>query len=301
VKVFLAALALLPLVAGAQTAGEIMASVAKNQSRAEAARASYIYQQNVLVRMKRGDGKLAREEDREYIVTPEPGGLKREMTHFAGKYGVNGKEYAVSEPGEHYRDKDIDANVVKNLADSFGNDEKSRDGLNRDLFPLAEDKQHNYVFKLTGTENYRGHEVFRVTFEPGKRPKETHQKREQQKSENDFVLWAGEALIDKADLTPVLITTHLAKSVPILVKTLLGTNIEQIGFKVSYEKFEDGLWFPVTYGGEFKLRILFAYSRTISLNLENSDFRKANINSTVTYDQSIPVPGPQLTGTPDRQ
>jgi hypothetical protein len=268
---------LIPALANAQTAQEIMTKVAANQDRADAARAGFVYHQDVLVRLQRTDGKLAREEDREYTVTPEPDGVKREMVHFSGKYGVNGKEFPFSEPGEHYQDKDIDANVAKNLADSFGDDDKSRDGINEDLFPLTARKQHAYTFKLAGTENYHGHEVFRITFEPrGK----NHARDDEQDTH-----WAGEVLIDKSDLAPVLITTHLAHGVPVLVKTLLGTNLQQIGFKVVYEKFDDNLWFPVTYSGELKVRILFVYARTMSLSLRNTGFQRADVKSTITFEK----------------
>jgi hypothetical protein len=94
---------LIPVLASAQTAHEIMARVAANQDRVEAARAGFIYRQKVLVRLQRTDGKLAREEDREYSVTPERDGVRRELVHFSGKYGLNGKEVAFQEPGEHYR------------------------------------------------------------------------------------------------------------------------------------------------------------------------------------------------------
>ncbi len=77
--------ALRPALVRAQSADEIMARVAENQTRTEAARASFVYQQDVLVRLQRSNGKLAREEDREYTVTPEPDGIKREMVHFRGE------------------------------------------------------------------------------------------------------------------------------------------------------------------------------------------------------------------------
>jgi hypothetical protein len=263
---------LLPVLVCAQTADEIMAKVAENQERAESARAGFVYRQNVLVRLKRTDGNLAREEDREYAVTPEPDGVRREMVHFAGKYGIGGKEFAVSEPGEKYKDADIDADLAKSLADDFGNDEKSRDGINVDLFPLTAEKQKAYVFKMAGQEAWHGRPVVRIGFEPRKGA--------------DGIPWAGEALIDKADLTPVLITTHLARGVPVLVKTLLGTNIQQLGFKVAYEKFDDGLWFPVSYGGEMKTRLLFLYARTISFSLVNSGFQKADVRSSITYEET---------------
>jgi hypothetical protein len=71
--------------------------------------------------------------------------------------------------------------------------------------------------------------------------------------------------------------------VPVVVKTLLGTNIQQIGFKLAYEKFDD-LWFPVNYSGELKLRVLFVYARTISLGMINSDFKRADVKSRVTFE-----------------
>jgi len=272
VKITLLAFTLLPALLQAQTADEIMARVAENQTRAEAARSGFVYRQDVLVRLKRSDGKLAREEDREYTVTPEPDGVKREMIHFTGKYGVKGKEFPIAESGEHYQDNDFDADLAKDLANDFGGDEKSRDGINQDLFPLTAKKQKHYLFKLAGQESYRGHVVYRITFEP------------RGKMDDGDDTWAGEALIDKTDLAPVLITTHLAHGVPLLVKTVFGTNLQQLGFKVSYEKFDDNLWFPVNYSGEMKVRLLFLYARTISMGVQNSDFQKADVKSAIVFE-----------------
>jgi hypothetical protein len=265
----------------AQTAGEIMAKVAENQARAESARAAFVYHQSVLVRMKRANGSLAREESREYTVTPAPDGVAREMVHFEGKYGANGKEFGFSQPGEKYKDSDIDADVAKSLADQFGNDDKSRDGVNVDLFPLTSAKQQGYIFTLAGTETYHDRKVFRITFEPRK----SGSGKSSSSEEADHEPWAGEALIDQGDLTPALITTHLAKGVPLLVKTMLGTNVQQLGFKITYDKFDDNLWFPVNYSGELKLRVLFVYARTISLGLINSEFQKADVKTSITFEK----------------
>ncbi len=269
-------LLLIPLLASAQTAQDIMAKVAINQERAESARAGFVYRQDVLVRLQRTDGKLAREEDREYTVTPAADGIQRALVHFSGKYGIKSKEFSFSEPGEHYRGTDIDADIVKSLADSFGNGEDSRDGVNQDLFPLAANKQKGYSFVLAGEEKYHNHDVYRITFEPRQKDKLA--------DEHD-AHWAGEALIDKTDFAPVLITTHLARGIPIVVKTLLGTNLQQIGFKIVYERFDDGLWFPVNYSGELKMRILFMYARTVSLKLVNSEFKRADVKSTITFEK----------------
>ena len=251
-----------------------MAKVAENQTRSEEARSAWVYKQDVLVRLLRPGGKLAREEDREYAVTPGADGVEREMVSFKGKYVDHGKEVAISKPGEEHKDVDIDANIAEALGDAFGGDDKSRDGVNYDFFPLTAKKQDGYVLKLKGSETWRGHEVFRITFEPART-----------RDKDDRPIWAGEALIDKTDFAPVLITTHQARGIPLAVKTLLGTNLQQLGFKITYQKFDNGVWFPVSYSGEFKLRALFLYSRTISMGLVNSDFRRADVQSEVHFEK----------------
>jgi hypothetical protein len=67
------------------------------------------------------------------------------------------------------------------------------------------------------------------------------------------------------------------------VRTLLGTDVKGLGFSVAYDKFGEGLWFPVSYGGEFQIRALFVYKRTISISLANSNFRRTDVKSTVAF------------------
>jgi hypothetical protein len=62
--------------------------------------------------------------------------------------------------------------------------------------------------------------------------------------------------------------------------------VQHVGFKVTYKKFEDGVWFPVTYGGEFKFRVLFMYAREVGIGLINSDFKRAGAESSVTYEKA---------------
>lgn len=52
-------------------AAEIMRRVSANLDRSEAARAHYVYDQDVFVRLQRANGKLAREESRQYTATCE--------------------------------------------------------------------------------------------------------------------------------------------------------------------------------------------------------------------------------------
>src|SRR5207248_5003060 len=104
-----------------------------------------------------------------------------------------------------------------------------------------------------------------------------------QKAEENNSKWKGEALIDVAECQPVMISSKLASKIPLAVKVLLGTNIKGLGFSLAYQKFADGVWFPVSYGGEFEVRAVFFYRRTISVSLVNSEFKRTSVNSTVAY------------------
>ena len=42
-------------------------------------------------------------------------------------------------------------------------------------------------------------------------------------------------------INPLLITTELARKVPLLIRTMLGTNLHGLGFSVPYQKFDEGL------------------------------------------------------------
>ena len=53
---------------------QIMSRVAINQAKSQDLRKSYVYNQKQLLRMVRGSGKIAREERREYVITPNGSG-----------------------------------------------------------------------------------------------------------------------------------------------------------------------------------------------------------------------------------
>ena len=256
----------------AQTADDIIARVAKNQDADVAARNQFVYHQNLLIRMKRANGKVAREETRDYTVTPSADGVKRELIQLTGTVG-NGKNAVTYDQADfRYKNIDIDGELVQNFSDTFGVDKNSKDGVSHDLFPLRTELLPKYMFELTGTEKWHHRDVYHIDFKPsGKR-------------EIDEDCWAGEALIDKAEFQPLMITSHLACKLPVLVKTLLGTNIKQVGFKVTYQKFDEGIWFPVTYGGEFQFRAAFVYARSVGIGLINSDFHRTRVDTAIKYD-----------------
>jgi hypothetical protein len=250
---------------------EIMTRVAANQTHSQEARRDYTYHQKQVLRMLRGSNKVAREEKREYDVTPGARQSHKELAHFEGKYESKGKYIPYDRPGYQYKGMDIDGELINELSEDMTNDRHSRDGIGCDLFPLTQKEQYKYNFQLLGRETYRGRDVYKVKFEP-----KPHQ-------DFDEAAWKGEALIDTAEFQPVFVHTSLAPKIPLAVKTLLGTNITGLGFAVNYQRFEDGVWFPVSYGGEFELRAVFFYKRKISVSMTNGDFRRTQVDSRVTY------------------
>jgi hypothetical protein len=251
-----------------ETAASIMAKVAANQDRAQAQRSGFVYEQTLLMRMRRGNHKLAREERSEFTVTPGPKGFEKKLTRFAGKYEHKGKYFDYGHPHYEYKDMDIDGDVISDLADDLTNNQ-SRDGIGKDLFPLTADEQQKYTFRLVGKETLRGRQVYRVAFRP--------------KPRTEDAAWSGEALVDAREYQPVLVTTRLAHGIPFWVKTVLGTDVKYLGFSVAYDRFEEGVWFPVSYGGEFEVKAVFVYKRLISVSLANAGFRRTNVESAITY------------------
>ena len=250
----------------------IMVRVAVNQETARDARASYVYRQEQTIRMRRPGGKVAREQHAEYVVTPGKEGADKKLEKFEGKYQFKGKYVTYDQPGYIYRGLDIDGDLIRDMADDMMNDKKSQDGIGHDLFPLTGEEQRKYDFRLVGKEEYRGRTVYRVAFQP--------------KRGSDFDIgdaWKGEALIDAEEYQPVSVETSMAGKVPGWVKVVFGTDVKGLGFSLSYQKFADGVWFPVSYGGEFAVRGLFFYRRNISVAMTNSDFQKTDVKSTLVY------------------
>jgi hypothetical protein len=254
--------------------GDVMARVAENQDRALALRKEYVYHQRQLLRMVRGNGKVAREERREYAVTPGESKILKELTHFEGRYQHKGGYVSYDKPGYEYKGLDIDGNLIDDMSNDLTNDENSVDGIGHSLFPLTGKEQAKYTFRLLGTESFQGRKAYRVAFEPSP---------EHLSLEEGGAFWKGEALIDAGEHQPIQVNTKMAPKIPMAVKILLGTNLKGLGFSVSFRKFGDGVWFPVSYGGEFEVRALFFYKRTISISMANTDFRRTDVNSRLAY------------------
>jgi len=145
--------------------------------------------------------------------------------------------------------------------------DKTKDGLARDLFPLTSEEQKHYVFKLLGQETLQGRNVYHISFRP---------------KDKDEITWAGEAYIDAEEFEPVRVFTKLARRIPLIIRTLLGTDLPGIGFNVVYHRQPDGVWFPATFGTEFRIRAVFFINRQVSVSLENSAFEHTHVVSKMT-------------------
>jgi len=256
----------------------IMAQVGINQAKSREQRAQWIYQQKQLLRLVRSNGKIAREEHRQYLVLPDRRGVKKELTKFDGRYAQHGTYHTYDKPGYKYKGLDLDGDLIDGLSDDMTNQKESVDGIESDLFPLTYHQQLKYTFRLEGgIQEYRGHQVWKIAFEPKQRASLLDG------DDGGNTMWKGEALIDTEELQPVAITTSLACKMPAAIRILLGTNIKGLGFSLSYQKVADGVWFPVSYGGEFEVTGLFFYKRTMSISLVNSDFRHADVTSQIAF------------------
>ncbi|MEJ2008497.1 MAG: hypothetical protein P8Z30_10145, partial [Acidobacteriota bacterium] len=138
----------------------------------------------------------------------------------------------------------IDCNVVDSLAGDLTN-EHSKNGIAKDLFPLTTEQQKKDEFKLIGEETLEGRKVYRIRFRP--------------KDRKD-IDWAGEADIDAEEFEPVDVFTKLSRRLPFAIRTFLVA-LPGLGFNVQYERQPDGVWFPATFGTEFRIRVLIFYRR----------------------------------------
>ncbi len=248
------------------TAATIMARVAANQDRAEKLRNDYLYQQRIRIVSRKTNGKLGREETTEYLVAPTPEGVKKDLKQVDGRYWHKDR-YIDFHSDTASEANGLDGSIVESFRDDLLNSD-SKDGLAADLFPLTSDQQKQYDFELLGEQTVRGRAVYRIGFGP----KNRHE-----------ITWAGEALIDSQEFQPVRVFTTLSRRIPMFVRTLLGTDLPGLGFNVEYRRFGENVWFPVSFGTEFRLRAVFFINRDITVSLENSAFRHADVESAIDY------------------
>ncbi|MEO8727098.1 MAG: hypothetical protein ABI383_13370 [Acidobacteriaceae bacterium] len=265
-----------------------MARVAANQDRAEVLRSHYVYSQHIHVVSGNSHGKLLREETADYTVAPTSRSSSSTLKKLTGRYLKHGK-YLFYDKEPVPESGSIDAELVRSFRDdltgkaaerddidnsghlgvtiNLDSEGASKDGIDKDLFPLTSAQQKQYAFRLAGRQVLNKRSVYHIDFRP--------------KDQTD-IDWAGEAFIDEQDFQPVFVETKLSKKLPLLVRTMLGTDVPGIGFSVTYARQQDGVWFPSSFGTEFYVRALYFFKRNIAVSLKNSDFEVTHVDAKVT-------------------
>ncbi|HEY4009752.1 MAG TPA: hypothetical protein VGM11_06350 [Acidobacteriaceae bacterium] len=291
----------------ALNANQIMARVAANQDRSESARAHFVYVQHARVFSRKGS-TIRCEELTDTRITPTPTGSHQQLLTLNGRllhkgsYITYNRLPAAAPAGKDAPDTNdprasikaadnddtTDLDLVENMRDNLlGNKSgHAKDGINDSLFPLTSKQQADYEFTLVGREPRNGRDTFHIQFRP--------------KDKSDFG-WKGDAWIDTTTFQPVVIRTALSRRLPLGVRVLLGTNVPGIGFTVIYApqpanqpgNEADPVWFPVSLGSEFKIHVLFFFSRQIVIAAENRDFEKTHVTSTILTPGQVAVAPPQ--------
>ena len=247
---------------GAPAIEEILKKIAESQETSQQARQQIVYTQYVHAKLLRANGKLAREEKRTYTVAPTAKGFERKLEKFEGWYERGGQLIPFGEPKFHYKGMDIDAGLVDGLIGDWTGNEGSRDGVDKDLFPLKGEHQKKFEFQAAGP--------YKIAFAP-------------RKNDPEASPWKGEVEVDPETLYPRTMNSTFAYKIPMAVKIIFGISLRRLGYSVTYDKIVDNLRFPVSSGTEFSLRVLFGYARTLTLSMKNYDFRRASAESTVKF------------------
>ena len=257
------------------SAQEIMNRVAENQDRGQTERNKYVYEQHIRVDVRRTNGKLAREEIEDLRVLPSAKGNTKKTESLKGRYWKHGQYLDFS--GDPAPDSGgLDGSLAESFRKDLINDD-SKDGLGKDLFPLTTDQQKDLKFTLEGETVIAGRSAYRIAFSPA--------------DKNDLT-WAGEAVIDKEEFQPVSVYTRLSRRLPLFVRTMLGTDLPGLGFTTQYKRLAPGVWFPVSFGTEFRLHAVFFINRIITVSMESTGFKRTSADSEIVYGQP-PDPAPR--------
>jgi hypothetical protein len=247
------------------TAAVIMSRVAANQDRSNQLRNDYVYHQRVRVAARKSNGRLMCEETFDYRIIPSSDSTKKDLQELSGRYWHKGR-YVDFHQKLHGDDESIDCDVVDALGEGLTSDH-SRDGIAKELFPLTSEQQKNDRFKLLDKQNLQGRRVYRISFMPTNR--------------KEFK-WAGEAYVDVNDFQPVDVFTNPSRQIPLVVRAFLLA-LPGVGFNVQYQRQPDGVWFPSSFGTEFRVRFLMFYRREYTISLENTAFQHTRVTSKMHY------------------
>ena len=287
----------------------IMKKVAENTDAATESRRLYVYHQRVRSSLMRSNGQLVCREAREYTVIPQEKTTEKKLASFSGecregKQMVPYSAPANSRPGLREKGTGAETNgdreSIASLINDLASDPNSRDGIPRQLFPLRGEELPSYKFTLKGETAIKGRMAYDITFEPAWQKGVCIDVGPDDKPDIVFHAdlgtdekppgpvhcrpWKGEVWVDAEDYQPVRVDTQLAKSIPWGIRVFMGIDVHQLGFSLTYQRVAKDVWFPATYGTEFRIKVFWGYQRTITMSMENSNFRKTDAESTVKFE-----------------
>jgi hypothetical protein len=252
------------------SADEIMRRVGTNQDTAQTERNGVVYDQKIRVVSRGKDGKLICRQDTEYTVIPKDKKTERKLVSTSGECWKKGELIHFDKDPEDSNGT-IDTGIVKMFRDDVTHTD-SKDGVSEDLFPLTTEHQQKLEFLLDGERDVQGRPAYIIRFRP--------------KDRKDFG-WAGEAIIDKEEFQPVRVYTQMARKLPFVVRNMLGTDVPGLGFTTSYTRVGPNLWFPSSFGTEFKIHAVYFFHRTVTMSLENKNFRHTDVQTAIKYDPAM--------------
>lgn len=245
----------------------VMQQVGSNQDKAQSARGSIVYDQVIRVVSRQKGGRLVCQQESRYTITPQAEGTKRTLLLTRGTYLKKGHPISFNKEVEDGSGT-LDTSIVKSFRDGLTQDEDTKDGLSADLFPLTSEHQEKLEFESEGERLIRQRAAYAIRFRPRDRK---------------GYGWAGEAFVDKEDLQPVQVYTQMARKLPFFVRKMLGTDVPGLGFTTEYTRVDKDLWFPASFGAEFQIHAVYFFTRTITISMQNSNFRHADVQSRVSY------------------
>jgi len=267
-RLFLAVLLLTGLAAGqsaqpqVQTetlnAEAIMARVAANQDRSESLRKEYVYQQHIHIVTHKPSSRMMREETADYEVVPLADGIQKHLKLLTGRYWNKNKYLEFQGDPAPRNGSSPDPDLMYTLR-------------NHNPLPLTASTDAELIHYLRNyllddmSKDGVARALFPLTFDVQK--------------DYVFQFLGEEAFIDAAEFQPVRVFTKLSGHIPLLVRTM-WFDLPGLGFNVVYRRREDGVWFPSSFGTEFRVHTgpVF-FNRDVSISMKNSGFEHRQVES----------------------
>jgi len=244
-----------------RSVASILPRVAANQDRSEELRKQYMCREHIRVVTHKPGGRMVREETADYESVPTPTGSRTELKQITGRFWEKGK-YKDFKGEPIPADDSWDADYIRDVRLCLT--EQARCTVGAHLFPLTTAEQDKYDFHLIGQEVMAGRNAYHIGFVP---------------KNKEMFDWAGEAFVDAGDFQPIRVFTKLSRRVPFFARNVVGTNLSGFGYELDYRRQDGGIWFPVMYGAEYELRLLFRIHRNISISMEISCHEPAGISA----------------------